>query len=401
MRRLSLILFLLMIPLLGQTSYYSSYGFGMLSPAVSPRFLALGQSGLAIPDSIGLNGSNPALWNGFVTTSLQGQLGMSSFNTSVGIPGSVVAQFLGFSFKFPLGKKMGFAMGMQPYSRMHGTSVHQDTVNFYGESVPYLSNVDVEGGISEYFFGAGYRWSERFSCGVKTRLFFGTYLTRMETDIDDGRTKSYYRKYAGVEGLQIELGAYWINSKRNFELAATYSRNLAFDYYHYYDYYFGDDTTSGSRSIPFPTAIQLGARKTLGGSLAISADLGYALVSPDLYEDFYVINTSGAQNPFYVGIGIERLPSPKLYSSYWQRLSWRGGVFYKSAAVYQSGGLHEMGVSCGIGIPFNRFSNRIDLAVVASLRDGFLTDTIGREQVLSFYVGITAGELWFRRLHRY
>jgi hypothetical protein len=54
--------------LLGQNSNYTQYGLGMSSPNSSVRSLALGNTGLAIPDSISLNLMNPALWNGFVTT---------------------------------------------------------------------------------------------------------------------------------------------------------------------------------------------------------------------------------------------------------------------------------------------------------------------------------------------
>lgn len=402
MKRLDLIFILLIYPLAGQTSYYSSYGFGMSSPAVSVRHLALGQTGVAIPDSISLNRSNPALWSGFITTSIQGQLGLSTFNTSAGMPGSALSQFLGFSFKFPVGKEMGFAMGVTPYSRMKGEISYTDSVDFYGESVTCFSDVDVEGGISEFFIGSGYRLGKRLGVGMKTRLFFGTYLTRMETDIDGGKTKSYYRKYAGIEGVQLELGTYWINSARNFEVGGSYSPNLKFNHYNYYDYYFGDDTTTADRAIQFPTTFQLGLRKKMsGGTLALSADLAYSIVQSTLFEDFYVVNPSAAQNPFYIGIGLEKLPSQKVYSSYWQRLSWRAGAFYRTEAVYQSTGLSELGVSCGAGIPFNRNFNRIDLAVVAAVRDGFLGDTIGKERVLSFYVGVTAGELWFRRIKRF
>ncbi|MBU1634825.1 hypothetical protein KJ762_09990, partial [bacterium] len=131
------IIFLLTCSLFGQTSYYSTYGFGLSSPGISARYLALGQTGIAIPDSISLNISNPALWDGFMTTSVQGQLGTSSFTTSSGWPGATQTQFLGFSFKFPIGKDAGFAMGITPYTRMKGEISITDSIESYDPKVYY------------------------------------------------------------------------------------------------------------------------------------------------------------------------------------------------------------------------------------------------------------------------
>jgi len=396
------LLFLLTCSLFGQTSYYSSYGFGLSSPAVSARYLALGQTGIAIPDSISLNISNPALWDGFMTTSAQGQLGASTFSTSSGLPGATQSQFLGFSFKFPIGNDAGFAMGITPYSRMKGKLSISDSTEFYDSMVNYSSEVDVEGGISEFFLGGGYRVNPRLSLGLKTRLFFGSYLTRMATDVDDdGSVNSYYREYAVVKGSLLEFGAYWISQSRKLELGATYTQNLKFNYYQHFDYYFGNDTTMAAQSLKFPTTFQFGLRRKLGESLAFSADLAYSLISSSLFNEFNIVNTSSTQNPIYVGVGLERLPVSRMNTSYWQKIALRTGAFYKTETVYQSDKLTETGVSFGIGVPFNHYSNRIDLAVVASIRDGFLSDTIGQEKLLSFYVSVTTGELWFKRFKRF
>ena len=400
-KRVAIVL-LLTCSLFGQTSYYSTYGFGLFSPAVSARYLALGQTGVAIPDSISLNISNPALWDGFMTTSVQGQLGASSFTTSSDWPGATQSQFLGFSFKFPIGKDAGFAMGITPYTRMKGIISFSDSIEFYDSMVSYNSDVDVEGGISEFFLGGGYRVSPRLSLGLKTRLFFGSYLTRMATDVDDdGSVNTYYREYAVVRGSQLELGSYWIGQNRKLELGATYTQNLKFDYYQHFDYYFGNDTTMAVQSLKFPTTFQFGMRRKLGESLAFSADLAYSMVSSSLFKTFSVVNTSSTQNPLYVGIGLEKQPASRINASYWQKIALRTGAFYKTEAIYEAGKLSETGISFGVGVPFNHYSNRIDLAVVASIRDGFLSGTIGKETVLSFYASVTTGELWFKRFKRF
>jgi len=274
--------------------------------------------------------------------------------------------------------------------------------DFYGDTVIYSSDVDVEGGISEFFLGGGYRINPRLSLGLKTRLFFGSYLTRMATDVDvDGSVNSYYRKYSVVEGSQLELGAYWISLNRKLELGATYTQNLNFDYYRHFDYYFGEDTTMAAQSLKFPTTFQFGMRRKLGKSIAFSADLAYSVVSASLFEDFRVVGASSSRDPFYMGIGLEKQPAIRVNAHCWQKIALRTGAFYKTEAVYQSGKLSETGISFGVGIPFNHYSNRIDLAFVASIRDGFLSETVGKEKLLSFYASVTTGELWFKRFKRF
>ncbi|MCG2714749.1 MAG: hypothetical protein L6422_00450 [Candidatus Marinimicrobia bacterium] len=394
-----LIVMLLTGSLFGQNSNYSSYGFGLSSPSIPVRNLALGGTGLAIPDSINLNLLNPALWNGFVTTSLQGQVGTSTVSADPGSPDLVMTQFLGFSFKFPIGKKIGVAMGIMPITRMTTEkSFSSDSTSL----IQYTSDVDVKGGISQFFFGGGYRVNPNFCLGLKTQIYFGNYLTKMATDFDtDGDVNSYFRKYTIMQGTQLGLGAYWVSKDRKMEVGATIDHRLKFDSYSNYDFYFGPDSTTKKKNIPYPSTFQLGVRRKMTGSLALSVDVSYSLVPKSLYKDFYVIETSDAQNPFYAGIGFEKATAPRPGASIWNQMALRAGAFHKSESIHQSGGLQETGISFGMSLPFNRHLNRIDLAIVASIRDGFLNETVGKEKVLSFYAGITTGELWFRKFKRF
>ena len=388
--------------LFGQNSYYSSYGFGLSSPSIPVRNLALGGTGLAIPDSISLNLLNPALWNGFVTTSLQGQVGTSTVSADPGSPGLVLTQFLGFSFKLPIGKKIGVAMGIAPVTRMTAEKSFSDSASFGSSTVPYTSDMDVKGGISQFFFGGGYRVNPQLSLGLKTQIYFGNYLTKMATDLDtDGGMNSYFRKYTIIQGTQLGLGAYWVSKDRKMEVGTTIDHRLKFDSYNNYDFYFGPDSTTKKKNISYPSTFQLGIRRKMTGSLAFSVDISYSLVPKSLYKDFYVIEISDAQNPFYAGIGFEKATAPGPGVSTWNQMALRAGAFYKSESIHPSGGLQETGISVGVSLPFNRHLNRIDLAIVASIRDGFLNETVGKEKVLSFYAGITTGELWFRKFKRF
>lgn len=401
LQRLSILLSV-SITLFAQTSNYAPYGFGLPATGASARFVALGQSGAAVADSISLNTLNPALWTGFSTTSVQGQVGSSSFSGADGYSGASLPEYFGFSMKFPVGKYIGVAFGIRPLTRMRGEYSRVGSISYFGTPIEYNTDLKVNGGISEFYLGGGYRINPQLSLGVKTGFLFGSYLTRMTTDIgNDGSDNSFYRKYAVVEGTQLQLGAHWISSNKKLELGCIYDQNLKFDYYYYHDYYYGDDTTLVKKGLKYPTTIRLGFHKSVGNTLAVSGDLAYTRVSSSLFKKFGIIHQSSTRNPILVGFGLEKQPSLLSSSSVWEKLSLRTGAFYRTESVYMSDNITETGISFGVGIPFNHYSSRIDCAVVASVRDGFLANTIGRERLLSFYISVTSGELWFKRFRRF
>jgi hypothetical protein len=385
----------------GQNSNYAQYGFGMPSPSFSVRSIALGNTGLAMPDSISLNLLNPALWNGFVTTSIQGQLGSSGLTDEQGATDQFLTQFLGFAFKVPVKKSIGIAIGIAPLTRMVAQKTFVDSTDFGTTPVYYSADVNIKGGISQFFMGGGYRLNPQLCLGFKIMFNFGSYLTKIATDIDyDGSINSYTSKYTDIEGTQLGLGGYWANRRQDLELALYLDWPLRFNTYRIYDFYYGPDSTTAKSRISFPSHLQLGLRKKWHDVLAFSLDFAYSMIPKTMFADFIVFEPIKAQNSSFIGIGIESNRASKSGEPIWRKLILRGGAYYKSGSIYQAGGLTETGVSLGMGIPFHYNLSRVDLAVVSSVRDGFLNDIAGKEKVLSFYVSVTTGELWFRKYRR-
>ncbi|HOG75859.1 MAG TPA: hypothetical protein PLQ47_06490, partial [Candidatus Marinimicrobia bacterium] len=174
------ILFLLILSLNGwsQISYYANYGFGVESPANSVRILGMGRIGTAVRDSMSLNQSNPALWQGFGSTSLQGQMYTSALSIpDLDFKGRIV-NFSGFSFKLPVGKRAGLAIGLAPLSRMKSSVSFADSLIFQDDKFEYNSVVELSGGISELYLGSGYRVSPNLAIGLRANFLFGNYVVR-------------------------------------------------------------------------------------------------------------------------------------------------------------------------------------------------------------------------------
>ncbi len=396
------ILFLLILSLNGwsQISYYANYGFGVESPANSVRILGMGRIGTAVRDSMSLNQSNPALWQGFGSTSLQGQMYTSALSIpDLDFKGRIV-NFSGFSFKLPVGKRAGLAIGLAPLSRMKSSVSFADSLIFQDDKFEYNSVVELSGGISELYLGSGYRVSPNLAIGLRANFLFGNYVVRNHTEIDsDIDSESYYKRTIAVDGSRISFGLLLSDRSQRYNLAATVEKGNELKRWTIIENNFGPDTTIKSDPINFPTIIKVGINLPIARNLAFNADMQYGIYEEDLFQNFYIFQQfkSDSRNSYAVGIGLERSPRQELKSTFFQKLYYRCGAYYQTEPVYQNSGIYEYGVTAGISLPFFYNLNRIDFALTYGLKNGFLSDEIGNEKILGIHLGITTGEPWFRR----
>jgi hypothetical protein len=101
-----------------------------------------------------------------------------------------------------------------------------------------------------------------------------------------------------------------------------------------------------------------------------------------------------------LGVGLEKSARRALSGNLFQKISYRVGGYYQREAIYQDSGISEYGMTAGLSLPYFNNLNRIDLALTYGIRNGFLSDDIGNENIFSVHVGITTGEPWFRRYKR-
>ncbi len=396
MKKVLLLLLLLFTLNYAQNSYYSPYGLGLASKPQSIRMQGLGNSGTAISDSISLNSDNPAFWCNFITTSLQGTINFSSLDGEKTEDSPSFSNFSGFSMKFPVGKYMGFAMGLQPITRARGKQFRSDSVYYDNSYINYTNDVELIGGISEGFFGFGYKIGTYLSVGVKSKILFGQYLYQNITDLDaDGFHNTITKKKMSIHGNQIGIGLGWNDPKR-FSLSIYYNHPISFNYQTDYDYSVGPDSTNSESSSKLPASLQIGFYKKLPARLAISADFHYINKQENLFNEFNVYETGSCGESVYYGFGLERRPSRDYNRNFLNKFVYRIGAFSKTEPYYQnSSRIKEFGITGGIGIPFNMYMSRMDLAVQYSQRSGFLDKSVGKENIISLNIGITTGGLWF------
>jgi len=358
-------------------------------------------TGAAMTDSIALNTTNPALWTNFFTTSLQGQIYSSNLAATQTSFASNLTRFEGFAFKVPIGKRMGFALGMSPKTRSVGKMSFTDSTSYAGTMVDYRSVIKSVGGISSFYLGGGYRLNPNLSLGVKLDLLFGSYLVKTDTDFgNDDEWDSFFKKETSISGSQVGLGFLWSFPKIGLNIAGVYEHPLGFKYTQILNYYYGEDDTLPTQSLEYPSSLRLAVSQKVLENTSVNFDVQMGKVSSTIFKKFYLFKKSDAKNPVYVGLGVEKRSEPYEMKNIWKLMAFRGGIFYRTEPFYQSESVRETGVSFGVGFPFNRNQNRLDFAVVYSNRDGFLNQEIGTEKVLDFHFSVTTGEMWFQRFSR-
>ncbi|MDD5764906.1 MAG: hypothetical protein PHW79_01455 [Candidatus Marinimicrobia bacterium] len=402
MKNALLIMLVFSASLFAQNSNYSAYGFGIESPSATVRNLGMAGTGAAMVDSISVNTINPALWTNFFTTSLQGQIYSSNLAVQQNSSVNSLTRFQGFAFKMPIGKRMGFALGMSPRTRSIGQVSFTDSTEYAGTMVDYQSVVKSVGGISSFYIGSGYRINQNLSLGMKLDLLFGSYLVKTDTDFGvDDEWDSFFKKETSISGSQLGVGFLWNFPKIGLNIAGVYEHPLGFEYTQNFNYYYGDDSTGTTQSLKYPSSLRLAINQKVLKNTSLNFDIQMGKVSSTIFQKFCLFDSIDAKDPIYIGLGIEKQSEPYEMKNIWKMMAFRGGIFYRTESIYRLDPVQETGVSLGVGFPFNRNQNRLDFTVVYSHRDGFLNQEIGIEKVLDFHIGITTGEMWFQRFSRH
>ncbi len=389
---------LIALPALGQFSHYSMYGFGIASPVQPVRSLGLGLTGAALPDSISLNSVNPALWTNFVSTSLQGQM----YFSNIAVPNldytTNFGRFVGFAFKFPIGKKIGIGLGLNPVTRMDANRTFIDTLLFDGIKISSQSDLLLTGGISEFFLGGGFRLSPYLNLGAKARFLLGNYVVNYNTTLSGtNKVYSYWQMNSVVKGTSLEVGSLWNVPRTHLTMAFTFDKNLKFSYQKSIDYSYGPDTTAPSRPLAYPGTLRLALTNKFSNFLRLNLEWHYTYTDHSVFQDFYLFTPVKWQNAQYIGVGIELTPVIDEKHPEISRFAYRFGLYYRTEPVYWAGTqISERGLTAGIGLPIFNDLNRIDFALTYGLRKGFLSN----EKFFTLSCGLTTGELWFLKYKR-
>jgi hypothetical protein len=209
----------LVTPLSAQISLspYSRYGIGDLLLPSSTRNFSMGNLGIGLYDGTTINRLNPASYadlrittfdvSGFGVYSMQ----KSNVNsTNVGTAG-----FHNASMGFANRKGFGIVAGLAPVSSNGYNVVLQDSIFQDTAYKGYTTTYNANGGLNQFYLGAGVRFFNRLNVGANLNFAFGATNFTTTTDFADNNFLSVnVDKRVTLSGLMPQFGVQYGDTLR-------------------------------------------------------------------------------------------------------------------------------------------------------------------------------------------
>lgn len=357
------------------SSPYSSFGIGDRKNNKTIEQTAMGGIGVAFSHYKYLNFTNPAAYSDLRFTTYS--FGASSSNLQVETSSAsqtVNTTTLDYlALAFPLGKKAGISIGLQPFSNV-GYSL--DNVSDNGEETRFSG----KGSVSELYASYGMKLFKDFSLGIQGSYYFGNidrgFLVNNSNDI--GALGTNFEETTQIRGGGLKVGAQYKKVLKNrltvnagatttLEKRLNVSGNSALYSASLLGVITPQDTRfenelSGDYIIPLKSTFGLGIGK-----------LDKWFVGTE-YETQKAISISGAVSSdntnFSYGdsnrmsLGGYYLPNINAISNYFQRITYRAGIHMEDTGILINNkntsnnftSLNDFGISFGLGLPLKQMS---------------------------------------------
>lgn len=373
-------------------SFYSTKGIGLVRHFVSGRSMGMGGAGLAVTDAVTVNYLNPATLVTLPVTVLSGNL----FHEVVELDGVSPQASIsdtnvgGFQLAIPVDRQRAtVAFGLIPYSTIDYAFRDPGTV----DDRTFTEFVSGRGGVSTGFVSVAVRPVSRFSLGVSALLYFGRLRSLWELNYDaaefeDTRDEISQSFAAGGvrAGFLFEVTDKW-------SLGGVFASAVDLNTEKELSTRFAEFPELQEGELDIPLAFGLGTSLRLGEKFVLAADFFTQRWSEANLQSEGLVNDSKR-----FAVGLEFSPSNSAEASYFERVEYRAGLFYRDLGIEQPVGqsVTEFFGTVGLGVPIKARAARIDLALEIGKR-GSVPDNPIEESVIRFRTTVTAGELWFVR----
>ena len=422
-------------------SPYSRFGIGLTDIGFNPRYAALGNASIALPDLSGVNLSNPASFALFTETTFQGSVFAKSSQL---LSNSGQTNYLGgqvgeiaFGFK-RTGSKWGFAMGITPESVVGYQFSNSAAIN---DSLNAKYSYSGEGGINKVQMGfartfilysdSTHARSHTLSIGSNLNFRFGSILQVDRIVFDN--TSIYNSKITNRKSFSdanLTFGAHYsfplqqrksagkVTRSTWFHLAGTYEleNNLnpkVQDIRQSTRSVSGVeipvltvlDTTYINFSFVIPQRIQFGAAIThefkKAGTLSLSASYRQQdWKSAEDMNSLIDVSNQSFHNSKNVGLGLEYIPNISGgENNYFGACTYRIGM--KSVETYvglNGNNIVQEAFTCGLQMPMRSSKTTSSLCLSAEFGTyGTAAETSTKENYATFLIGFKLHpfERWF------
>ena len=208
------------------------------------------------------------------------------------------------------------------------------------------------------------------------------------SDYVDGtwEIKNHPAYYTGALQYRGKMVSYFFSYTTGYTLSNTLDYNFRFSEL---------DTLAATRSvreIEVPAMLATGINYRLAKRHNIMMDLTWRAWDKDVQNiagGWNMPTVTETQTDFMVSLGYQCDGSPLFYESYWNRINYRAGAWYRNWYIKD---VFEVGGSLGGGFPLGRKGTTLDIAVQGGKR--FADENQWEEMFLAFRIGLTGIASW-------
>ncbi|MFV0483497.1 MAG: hypothetical protein ACK5MG_05315 [Bacteroidales bacterium] len=385
------------------SSPYSRYGIGTLSPYYQGSYSGMGGASIGARRGNEVNVANPAANSNFDSLAFIMQAGLfGSYSGLTSTNGEKATLYDGnFShlvIGFPITTGLGFSAGVRPFSNVgYEANQQKDNYPFGTANINYYGS----GTLSEVFGGLGWRVFKNLSIGTSLNFIFGE-LTRTDEVISASSDAQIFRSVENIylRNMMIKPAILYtipINEERAINIGAFYETKLSSKSKYTLFERIGSDTTQyverDGDEIGLPSSYGFGISYTRDEKLMINADYyrtDWADVSLMLTDEGRIRNLQRFSG------GAEYTPDSKALRGYHNKISYRAGAFYEKGYIALNGEqLNKYGITLGAGFPI-KVINTLNVSLELG-QNGKKSNNLIRENYARLSLSFNFHELWFRQ----
>jgi hypothetical protein len=370
-------------------------GIGLRNYTTTNRGMGMGNTGLALADSISLNTYNAATWRHITNTKISISARYDYVYTDLVVQNfsSSRTNFSGLHLAIPIQKnKWIMGLSLVPYSIVNFSYI----LNFKNQEIEYSTHAFYEGNISRAQFNLTWAPDQRLGFSANFLYFFGKIEDKYLMIFDEPNySDSYYNIEYRIQGPGFGM-SFDFEPKDKLRLGGFVDLPVRTNYSKVYFSPITEEEKKNKEKAIIPIFWGIGVAYQLQSQWFLSTDFAYQNWSNGL--DLEESNPDNLDKWYKIGFGIERSCNPIRPKALLNKFDIRTGISYGNMGyIFNNSLIDEYAFHLGFGIPFYQGYARLDLAFCAGIR-GDKSKNLLEEKFFKLDISLSAGELWFQKI---
>ena len=401
------------------SSPYSYFGMGDITNQTTVSSSTMGGIGTAFSSGSEMNFLNPAGQSALqmTTFNIAGNSKFLNVSDNNASQDTNITTLSYLAIGFPITKKGGFVVGLQPNSSM-GYNVIENITDADGDIVE-INYYKGKGGTNRLFGSFGYEVIDNLSFGVEGEYIFG----KTTNEITNAREAVVYSTkhlfVSKLKGASVKLGTQYKKEIKglNISTGATVkfgneintNSNETFYTFSYInggevvkDVLIDNEDISGNVSRPLQWSVGAGIGKANNWYTSIN----YTAQNATSFHNVISVNNNRVQyNPSSsLNLGGYWIPKVNSLTNYWDRVAYRAGFRYQDtglaikpvSATEDFTSINDFGMSFGLGLPVGNQMSKLNIGFEYGSRGG-LENGLIKEEYYNIRLSLNLVDKWFKK----